>query len=99
MSERDRPEPSLREDEVREPPVAHIEEAPVAESRKRTGEKPHEMADRVRVMRDEPASERQGMLATTLSTAASTRSRVVTAGTKWSVMSLSLRSTSMAVTP
>ena len=99
MSKCDRAESSQREDEVREAPIAHIEEAAVPNAWDAARQETHQMADRVGVMLDEPAVKGQGMVATTRSTAASTRSRVVTDDTKWSVISLSLRSTSTALTP
>ena len=99
MSKCDRAESSQREDEVREAPIAHIEEAAVPNAWDAARQETHQMADRVGVMLDEPPAKGQGMVATTRSTAARTRSRVVTDDTKWSVISLSLRSTSTAVTP
>ena len=73
MSKCDRAESSQREDEVREAPIAHIEEAAVPNAWDAARQETHQMADRVGVMLDEPAAKGQGMVATTRSTAARTR--------------------------
>lgn len=98
VTERDRAEATSRQDEIREPAVGHVEEAPVPLPWPSEREQTHKMADRIRVMRDERSAEAQ-MVATTSSTAARTRARVVTDESKCSVRSVSLRSASTDTTP
>src|SRR5690242_2210724 len=53
VAERDRDVSASREHEMREAAVAHIEEAAIAEARPCAGEPTEEMAERVRMVRDE----------------------------------------------
>src|SRR5687767_6734049 len=82
MPERDRAEATSRQDEIRQAAIAHVEEAAVPSLWTSEREQTQEMANGVRVMRDENAAEGQGMVATTSSTAARTCARVVTAESK-----------------
>jgi len=98
MAERDRAEAAPCEHEVCEAAIAHVEKAAIPPPWTSEGEQTHKMADRVRVMRDESPAELQ-MVATTSSTAARTRARVVSDESKCRVISFSLRSTSIDTTP
>jgi hypothetical protein len=86
VPEGDRAETPFGEDQVRQASIAYIQEAPVAAPRQRSAEDPEEMADRVSVMRGDRATKRQGIDATTSSTAASTRAAVVRPGSNRSVI-------------
>ena len=86
VPEGDRTEAAPGEDQVRDPPVAHIQEAPVTPPRQRPRKDPEQMADRIRVMRRDRATKLQGIDATTSSTAASTRAAVVRPGSNRSVI-------------
>jgi hypothetical protein len=54
MAEGDRGVAAPREDEPGQAAVAHIEEAAVPDTGQGEGEQAYEVADRIRVMRDEP---------------------------------------------
>jgi len=82
VPERDRAEASPGQDDIRETAIADVEEAAVATSRESEREQAHHVTHRIGVVRDEDSAEAQGMVATTSSTAAKTRSRVVTAESK-----------------
>jgi hypothetical protein len=99
VAERDRAKTAPRQNEIRKAPVAHIEKAPVATPRTSEREQAEEVPDRIGVVRDEVPAEGQGMDATTSSTAARIRSRLVKAESKCRVMSRSLRSASTDATP
>ena len=99
VSERDGTEPALGQNEVREAATADVKEATIPTARKSEREQPQDMADRVGVVRNEYPTQLQGIAATTSSTAARTRARVVTDESKYSVMSRSLRSTATDATP
>jgi hypothetical protein len=99
MTERDRAEAPARQDEIRETTIADVEKAAVAASRTSERQQAEEMPDRIGVVRDEDSADAQGMDATTSSTAARIRARVVREESKRSVMSLSRRSASTDATP
>ena len=99
VAEGDRAEAASGQNEVRQATIAHVEKAAVATTRTSERQQAEEVPDRIGMMRDEGSAEGQGIDATTSSTAARMRSRVVTAGSKCSVMSLSLRSASTDATP
>lgn len=99
VPERDGAEAAPGQNEVREPAIADVKEAAIATARKREREQPQNMADGIGVVRDEYPTQIQGMVATTSSTAAKTRARVVREESKYSVMSRSLRSTATDATP
>ena len=99
MAERDRAETASGQNEVRETAIAYVEKAPVAAPRTSEREQAEEVPDRIGVMRDEIPTEGQGMDATTSSTAARIRSRLVRDESKCRVMRRSLRSASTDATP
>src|SRR5437773_4703874 len=99
VPERDRAEAAPGQDEIRETAIADVEEAAVATSRESERKQSHHVTDGIGVVREEDSAEAQGMVATTSSTAATTRSRVVTAESKYSVMSRTRRSTATDAPP
>ena len=99
VAERDRAEAASGQHEIRETTIAHVKKATVPTPRTSERQQAEDVPDRIGVMRDEGLAEFQGMEATTSSTAARIRPRVVTDESKRRVMSLSLRSTSMDATP
>ena len=98
MAERDRAKTASRQDTVREAAIADIEKATVSTLWTSERQEAHKVADRISMVRDEGSANAQ-MVATTSSTAARTRSRVVTDELKCSVRSFSLRSASTKTTP
>jgi len=99
VAERDRAEAAPGQHEVRESAIAHVKKAAVPTPRSREGEQAKNVSDRIGMVRDEGAADRQGMDATTSSTAARTRSRVVSEESKRRVMVFPLRSASTDATP
>src|SRR2546430_8481146 len=99
VAERDRAEAPSGQYEVRETAIAYIEKAAVTTSGTGERQQAEEVPDRIGVMRDEGSADAQGMDATTSSTAAMMRARVVREESKCSVMSRSLRSASTDATP
>jgi len=91
VAERDRTEAASGQNEVGKAAVAHVEKAAVPTARQGEGEQTDYVSDRVGVVRDEGSADRQGMVATSSSTAATTTSRVVKDESKWIVMSRSRR--------
>ena len=99
VAEGDRAEAAPRENEVRESAIAHVEKAAVPTPRASERQQAEDVPDRIGVVRDEGPTEGQGMDATTSSTAARIRDRVVNDESNRSVMSFALRSTSTDATP
>ena len=99
MAERDRAETASGQNEVRETAIAHVQKATVAAPRTSERQQPEEVPDRIGVVRDEGPADAQGMDATTSSTAARIRSRLVRDESKCRVMRRSLRSASTDATP
>src|SRR5712692_3243735 len=99
MAERDRAEAAPRQHEIRESAIGHVKKAAVPTPRSREGKQAEDVPDRIGVMRNEGPADSQGMDATTSSTAARTRSRVVIDESKCRVMVFPLRSASTDATP
>ena len=99
VTERDRTKAASRQDDIGEATIADVEKATIPAARTSEREQAEYVPDRIGVVRDEGPADCQRADATTVSTAARTRSRVVTDESKWMVMSLSLRSTSTDATP
>ena len=77
VAEGDRAEAAPRQNEMREPAIAHVKEAAVPTARASERQQAEDVPDRIGVVRDEGPTEGQGMDATTSSTAARTRARSV----------------------
>ena len=77
VAERDRTEAASCQDYVRKPAIAHVKKAAIPAAGKRERKQTQDVPDRIGVMRDEGPAEGQGMDATTSSTAARTRARLV----------------------
>jgi hypothetical protein len=77
VPECDRTETALGQHAIRETAIADIKKATIATPRAREGQQPQDVPEGIGVVRDEDSAEIQGMVATTSSTAATTRSRVV----------------------
>ena len=99
VAERDRAEATSGQNEIRETAIADVEKAAVPTPGTSERQQADKVSDRIGVMRDEGAAEGQGMEATTSSTAARIRSRVVRDESKCRVMSFSLRSALTETTP
>lgn len=99
VAEGDRAEAASGQEQIRETAIAHVEKAAIPSPRARERQEADEVPDRIGVMRDESPAEGQGMDATTSSTAARIRARVVIDESKCRVMSFSLRSVSTDATP
>ena len=77
VAEGDRAEAAPRQNEIREPAIAQVEKAAVSTARASEREQAEDVPDRIGMVRDEGPADGQGMDATTSSTAARTRARLV----------------------